>query len=93
MSQWDSHDDGGNVPGPGGVLLLMGLALGAAAAALLTTKEGRQVRDQIAQRAGDWTAQAAGALAQGREKLIASVEEQTAPRPDDRPAPVRERPR
>ena len=71
---------------------MMGLALGAAAAVLLTTKQGQQVRDQIADRAGDWKAQAAGALAEGREKLIASVEEQTAPRPEPN-APVRERPR
>ena len=90
MSQWNDDDSGG--PGPGGVLLLMGLALGAAAAALLATKQGQQVRDQIASRAGDWKAQAADALAQGREKLIASVEEQTAPRPEAG-TPVREKPR
>ena len=77
-------------PGPGGLLLMMSLALGAAAAVLLTTRQGRLVRDQIAERAGDFKALAAAALAEGREKLIASVEEQTAPGPD---APVREKPR
>ena len=90
MDQWNEPDDSG--PGPGGVLLLMSLALGAAAALLLATKEGRQVREQIAHRAGDWKAQAADALAQGREKLIASVEEQTTPPPESGP-PVREKTR
>ena len=90
MSQW--NDDEYQGPGPGSLLVMMGLALGAAVAVLLTTKEGRVVRDQITERAGDWKAQAAGALAEGREKLIASVEEQTAPRPEP-PAPVREKPK
>ena len=88
MNQGDDNNGPGG-PGPGGLLVMMALALGAAAAALLTTKEGRQVRDQIAGRAGEWKAQAAGALAEGRERLIASVEEQTAPAPS---GPVRERP-
>ena len=92
MSQWNDDDIRGEAPDPAALLLLMGLALGAAAALLLATKPGQQVRDQIAQRAGDWKAQAADALAQGREKLIASVEEQTPSRPESG-APVRERTR
>lgn len=62
--------------GPGGVLLLMGVALGAAAAFLLGTVPGRQIRRQIADRTSGWTAQAADTLAQNREKLIATVEQQ-----------------
>ena len=81
-------DDTRGVPGPGGVLLLMGVVLGAATAFLLTTKPGQQVSRQIADRAGDWTTRAADAIAQGRESLIASVEQQSPPAP----GPIREKP-
>ena len=59
MSQWNDNEPPG--PGPGGLLEMMALALGAAAAVLLTTKQGQQVRDQIAERAVNLQAQAAGA--------------------------------
>ncbi len=87
MSDWD-QDGSRGAPGPGSVLLLLGVALGSAAAYLLTTKPGRLVARQAADRAGAWTAQAADALAQGRESLIAAVEQQQAA--DS--GPVRERP-
>ena len=90
MNSWDTDDGRGGETGPGGVLVLMGLALGAAAALLLTTKQGRQVCDQIAERTSGLKSQAADALAQGREKLIVAVEEQTAPPPDSG-SPVREK--
>lgn len=86
MNEWYDEDRNG----PGGLLLLMGLALGAAAAFLLATRQGQQMREQITRRAGQWTAQAADAIAQGRETLVASVEEQAAPPPPG--SPVRERP-
>ena len=89
MNAWEGDD--APVPGPAGVLLLMSLALGAAAALLLTTKPGQRVREQIVDRAGGWKAQAAEAISQGREKLIASVEEQ-APSGPEHPSPVREKP-
>ena len=91
MNAWDVDEDRAPGPGPGGVLLLMSLALGAAAALLLTTKPGQQAWEQIAGRADGWKTQAADAIAQGREKLIASVEEQT-PSEEGRHAPVREKP-
>ncbi len=87
MNDWGRNDTPG-VPGPGGVLLLMGVAVGAAAAYLLGTKPGQQVSRQIADRAGTWTTQAADALAQGRESLIAAVEQQKSPNG----GPVREKP-
>jgi hypothetical protein len=87
VNDW-GRDDIGATPGPGGVLLLMGIALGAATAFLLGTRPGQQVGKQMAERAGDWTAQAADAIARGRESLIASVEQQKAA--DS--GPVRERP-
>ena len=91
MNIWEVDEDRMQGPGPGGFLLLMSLALGAAAALLLATKPGHQVREQIAGRADGWKSQAADAIAQGREKLIAAVEEQT-PSEDGRHAPVREKP-
>jgi hypothetical protein len=79
MSLMPGYDNGNRpAPGVGSLLLLAGVALAAGAAYLLATKPGQMVRRQFADRAGNWTAQAAEALAQGREKVIAAVEEQKA---------------
>ncbi len=87
MSDW-SQDENRGIPGPGSFLLVMGVALGAATAFLLGTKPGQQVSKQIADRAGDLSAQAADAIAQGRESLIAAVEQQKSAGS----GPVREKP-
>ena len=77
-------------PSPGGSLLgvaalLVGAALGAAAL-LLTTKPGRRILEQAGDRADDWKAQAAAAIAETREKVVSSVEAET-PLPPSEPGP------
>jgi gas vesicle protein len=90
MNDWDENGSRG-IPGAGSILLLLGVMLGSAAAFLLATKQGQQVGRQVADRAGAWTAQAADALAQSRESLIAAVEQQQASDTGDT-GPVREKP-
>ena len=62
--------------------LLMGIALGAASALLLAPKLGPDLRARVAAAGGswgDWKAQAADMLAQGREKIVAAVEDRINP--------------
>lgn len=57
----------------GAAALLLGVALGAAAL-LLSTPQGKKLRDEFSERAEEWKAQAAATLAQSREKVVSSVE-------------------
>lgn len=62
--------------------LLMGIALGAATALLLAPKLGPDLRARVAAAGGswgDWKTQAADLLAQGREKIVAAVEDRINP--------------
>ncbi len=71
------NDDLGETRGGGtglGLAVLMFGVLGAAAALLLSTKQGQQLRDDFVSRADDWKAQAAHTLSQTRERVIHSVE-------------------
>ncbi len=75
-----------NAPAPGGGLGLAAVVVGAvlgAAALLLSTKQGQRILEQAGIRADDWKAQAAATLAETREKVVSSVESDSAP--DDFP--------
>jgi gas vesicle protein len=58
----------------GAVALILGAALGAVAALLLAPKSGKDLRDEVANKATDWKSHAADAITQGREKVISAVE-------------------
>lgn len=60
--------------GLGLVTLVVGAAIGAVTALLLAPKSGKDLRDQVAEQAGDWKSHAADALAQGRERVVSAVE-------------------
>ena len=82
------NDDLGENRGGGlGLAVLMFGLLGAAAAVLLSTKQGQQLRDDLLTRADDWKAQAAHTLSQTRERVINSVEATGAPAEPDRTPP------
>ena len=87
----NDHDYHPSSPGSGlgAAALLIGLAVGAAAL-LLATKPGQKVWEQFADRAEDWKAQAAAAVAETREKVVSSVDSET-PGPEDGSSRVRER--
>ena len=71
-----------NTSGSGAaVVLLLGLLAGAAAL-LLSTKPGQLLLEQFTDRAEEWKAQAAAAVAEKRETLVNSVEAETLPAPD-----------
>lgn len=61
--------------------LLLGLLAGAAAL-LLATKPGQLLLEQFTDRAEEWKAQAAAAVAESRETLVSSVEAETLPASD-----------
>ncbi len=73
-----------NGSGVGVAALLLGLVAGAAAL-LLATKPGQRLLEQFSDRAEDWKAQAAAAVAESREKVVSSVEAETLPVPDSSP--------
>ena len=74
-SEWYAPQERGqNDAGVGLLTLVLGAALGAAAALLVTSKAGQELRAQIAGATGGWKDHAAEALAQGRERLIDAVE-------------------
>ena len=62
-------------------VLLLGLVAGAAAL-LLATEPGQRLLAQFSDRAEDWKAQAAAAVAERREILVSSVEAETLPASD-----------
>ena len=68
--------------GVGIAALLLGVVVGAAAL-LLSTKPGQMLMQQVTDRAEDWKAQAAAAVADTREKMVSSVEAETPQTPDD----------
>ena len=79
-----------NTSGSGvAVVLLLGLLAGAAAL-LLATKPGQLLLEQFTDRAEEWKAQAAAAVAERRETLVNSVEAETLPSPDGGQGRVRE---
>ncbi len=71
-----------NASGSGvAVALLLGLIAGAAAL-LLATKPGQLLLEQFTDRAEEWKAQAAAAVAETRETLVSAVEAETPPASD-----------
>lgn len=74
-----SQNPGGN--GLGVAALLVGAVAGAAAL-LLATKPGQRILEQMFDRAEDWKAQAAAAVADTCEKVVSSVEAETPPSSD-----------
>jgi len=78
---------GSQHPGPGAAVaaLLLGLVAGAAAL-LLATKPGQRLMAQVSDRAEDWKAQAAAAVAETREKVVTSVEAEAPPASDSGPS-------
>ena len=71
------------------VVLLLGLLAGAAAL-LLATKPGQLLLEQFTDRAEEWKAQTAAAVAETREKVVTSVEAETLPPASDGSQRVRE---
>jgi gas vesicle protein len=55
-------------------VLLIGAAVGLAAGLLIAPKSGRDLRADLLSKAGNWKTVAADAIAQGRDRLIDSVE-------------------
>lgn len=75
MSLYGNDDLGENRSGAGGLgLAVLMLGLLGAAVALLSTKQGQQLRDDLAGRADDWKAQAAQTLSQTRERVVDSID-------------------
>jgi gas vesicle protein len=68
--------------------LAIGAVLGAAAALLLAPKSGPELRTKVADKAGHWKEYAAEALAQGRERMVAAVEQTQADRTDIPEPPI-----
>ncbi len=72
--------------GPGGngigIAALVLSAIVGAAALLLATKPGQRILEQVSDRAEDWKAQAAAAVAETREKVVSAVEAETPPPSD-----------
>jgi len=75
---YQQHSGGSGVAA---AVLLLGLVAGAAAL-LLATKPGQRLLAQFSDRAEDWKAQAAAAVAERREILVSSVEAETLPASD-----------
>jgi gas vesicle protein len=71
IEQQDEHRGGAGMLVVG---LLLGAAVGAATALLLTPKSGREVREDIAKRARKAREQANEQLTQGREKVGQAVD-------------------
>ena len=69
--------------------LLLGMLAGAAAL-VLSTPPGRRLLAQFSDRAETWTAQAAAAVAESREKVVSAVEAETPPDTGDGSQRVRE---
>jgi gas vesicle protein len=69
------------VTGLGLVTLIVGAAIGAAAAWLYASKPGQDLRAQIKGGVGGWKDQAADLLAQGRERVVSAVEQTHRPEP------------
>lgn len=65
-----------------GIAALVLSAVVGAAALLLATKPGQRILEQFSDRAEDWKAQAAAAVAETREKVVSSVEAETPPSSD-----------
>ena len=83
MSQRDYQQNTGG-SGVGAAVLFLSLLAGAAAL-LLATKPGQLLLAQFSDRAEEWKAQAAAAVAETREKVVSSVEAETLSASD--PAP------
>ncbi|MCW3058338.1 MAG: YtxH domain-containing protein [Capsulimonas sp.] len=56
------------------IAVVVGAAIGAVAALLLAPKSGKDLREEIASKAGNWKTHAADAIAEGRERVVSSVE-------------------
>jgi hypothetical protein len=67
--------------GLGLATLVLGAAIGAAAALLYSSKTAQELRAQIGGIASGWKDQAAELLAQGRERVISAVEQSRSPDP------------
>lgn len=78
-NDYETFDDGrsAQVLSVGVAAVVVGAAIGAVAALLLAPKSGRDLREFLLARAGNWRSLAEDTLTSGREKLISSVEDQT----------------
>ncbi|BDI31786.1 hypothetical protein CCAX7_38370 [Capsulimonas corticalis] len=56
------------------IAVVIGAAIGAVAALLLAPKSGKELREEIVSKAGDWKTHAADAIMEGRERVVSSVE-------------------
>lgn len=65
------------------IAVVIGAALGAVAALLLAPKSGKDLREEITSKAGDWKTHAADAIAHGRERVVNSVESGLGTKPPD----------
>ena len=85
---YERYDNQNSNGGIGIAAVVVGVVLGAAAL-LMSTKQGKQILEQVGVRADDWKAQAAATLAETREKVVSSVEAETSPSSDspDGPGP------
>jgi gas vesicle protein len=77
-NDYQTFDDGrdAQILSVGVAAIVVGAALGAAAALLFAPKSGRDLREFLLARAGNWRSLAEDTLTSGREKLVSFVEEQ-----------------